>query len=255
MYQRIRTTGVFFCLCLSFLFQHNSLKASEKIFFKENFLFNSRKDTILEPMDSKKTSLFSTMKGGIMHTEKLSDGESKVIVEKNIIVLLAKTSESFSKRKNKRIARRNYVRLSLIKSELNKFFNSQSNELEDGTNVFFNFNVIGLAVSKQCNYSSDSIYNIGCKYGILSSDTLFHPRIHKLSPAAVISTAAPKGCNGETNGIGVRFNPFYKGSLAHEIGHTFDLEDNSESAGIMSNKPSTISSREINKILDNCIEQ
>ncbi|MGC4036502.1 MAG: hypothetical protein QM764_11110 [Chitinophagaceae bacterium] len=253
MYQGIRTAGVLLFLSLLFLALSNTARAIYKPSCSDYLITYNLEDSTLRQLLLANSSVpFSVWQGGLVHPEKKSNGITRFVIEKNIVVLLQKTNEQFSDRKNNRIRNRNNSRVSTVKTELNSFYNTQRNELSDQMEVYFYFNVIGLEASNLCQNSIDSINHIGVNYGLLSSDTIYKKEIYMLTPAAVITIPGPRGVHAQTNGIAVRTEFWAKGVIAHEIGHTFGLLDDNDSRGLMSDSPSIISSTEVEKILLLC---
>jgi RHS repeat-associated protein len=203
---------------------------------------------------------------GIKYTETDENGKKRTVVEKNVVVLLERkkdipvsaTQKQTDKisRQNTRIERRNNNRIDAVNTELNNYYNGSTGKgTQDskGGQVYFKFNVKGMAVNDTRGGTQENTYQIGRDNGMISSEKAGDGS-NKLAPAAVITTANPQGDHGDNDGVRIRVD-LSPGAISHEIGHTLRLKDDYSGGGVMASPPNHVLSSEVDEILKKSYEK
>lgn len=206
---------------------------------------------------------------GIKYTETDDQGNKKVIVEKNVVILTEKTKDIPAgatqkqteriERKNAKIESRNAAKVASITKELNSFYNGEDGKGardSKGTEVQFKFNVKPLQVANTSGGSRNEITNLALANGLKSSEVQFDGGPNKVAPAAVVTTGSTGGSQGLSNGVFVNVSAGApSGAFAHEVGHTFTLPDNYQNGGIMASPPNQILPSEVDDIINSSYEK
>jgi len=195
---------------------------------------------------------------------------NKHVVEKNVVVLLENhktakkgASEKKIKRvanKNKRIDARNAAKLESVRTELNTFYNGSDGNgatNSNGETVQFKFNVTGAPdidkKGKTKNERNVEYRQIGVANGIQSCQETSLGGQNIVAPAAVLTREGVGGVHGETLGaVTMRVNSGGpEGTISHETIHSLGLPDNGyNKGGILNSPPSSISSSEVDNVLN-----
>lgn len=207
---------------------------------------------------------------GLHYMEVLNNGTQRHVIEKNVIVLTqaqkaipAGASErkiARINRKNARIASNNAARVESVRQELNDHFNGSDGQATNsrGEAVRFQFNVVGLEVENTNSVSRSEQTRIATEQGLEGGRPVFDGGPNELAPAAIVTTQPTN--QSSTNGVSIQVDDT-PGATAHEVGHTLmsrgrnDQESRPGSGGLMVDPPSVVSSREVDKFLQDAIER
>jgi hypothetical protein len=194
---------------------------------------------------------------GLHYTEKLNNGQTGHVIEKNVVVLVRQTSSEYSDKKNARIERGNNARVEAVRTELNDHFSGATNSA--GEPVRFQFNVTGNQVENTASAGTQSEARaMAMQEGLPGGEPAFEGGSDRTVPAAIITTQGT--LQSSTDGISIRVDDT-PGATAHETGHTLMTrgqqgeEGRPGSGGLMTDPPGHIKSSEIDKMLQDAIKK
>lgn len=224
-------------------------RLSQKYAFMSPYQFSSNNPVVNVEIDGLE---------GLHYTEKQSDGTEKQVVEKNVVVLTQRPKEiptnasekqiAKIERQNARIAANNEGRVAAVKKDLNDFYSGATDE--SGNSVDFRFNVTTQEDNVNQNLTTDER---NAEYGrIAKNNGLEGTKNGSILnvPAAVITreSASTQGLTTGAKIIRMSLNA-PQGGIAHEVIHTFGLQDNGyQSGGILHSPPQQIISNEVKQI-------
>ena len=191
------------------------------------------------------------------------DKDGKKTIESNVVVLLEKKKEipvnatekqkARIEKQNIRIEKRNAAMLSDVSEKLNEAYNGsdgKGTENSAGEKVKFKFNIIGLETSNTDGGEMSNIRKIAIDNGLKTSEKDFAGN-SVIAFAAVVTTRPSAADHGNSDGIYTAVNfGAPRITLAHEIGHTFQLSDNFPkiTGGLMDYPPGGLISSEVDEI-------
>ena len=206
---------------------------------------------------------------GVKYTETDPNGNKKIIVEKNIVVLTERLNKIPAgasqkqidniKRQNEKIEARNAEKSANVKVELNTFFNGlDGNGATDskGNTVSFKFNVSGIPdidkKGKSTQQIDDTYIKISKDNGIKAVSQFDHSIVLTAFAGVLTNDFAKGGALGNTTAASIMRVNFGApdGTIAHEVSHTLGLNDNGYiSGGILNSPAKQIKTSEVDEIL------
>ncbi|MFL5788319.1 MAG: DUF6443 domain-containing protein [Flavisolibacter sp.] len=237
----------------------NQDRLSDKFVYMSPYQFCSNNPIWLKEIDGLEGVKFIEM----------FNGNSKQILEKNVVILIERKKEIANgasqkqiakiERQNARIEARNADRVANIRAELNTFYNGSDGKGttdSKGNTTEFRFNVTAVPDIDKTGLNEKQIE---AAYKKISDDngikavSQFDHSIDELAPAAVLTNDDARGGDqgNTTSGRIMRVNfGAPAGTTAHEVSHTLGLVDNGYlSGGILASPPEQISSSEVDEIL------
>jgi RHS repeat-associated protein len=194
---------------------------------------------------------------GLHYTEKLNNGQTGHVIEKNVVVLVRQTSSEYSDKKNARIERGNNARVEAVRTELNNHFSGAKNSA--GEPVRFQFNVTGKQVENTASAGTRSEARAtAMQEGLPGGEPAFDGEADRTVPAAIVTTQGT--VQSSTEGISIKVDDT-PGATAHETGHTLMTrgqrgeESRAGSGGLMTDPPAHINSSEVDKMLQDAIKK
>lgn len=207
---------------------------------------------------------------GLHYIDSMTNGRVRHVVEKNVVVLVRPkkvasaniTSRALRKilRENEKRERKNAALVNLITRDLNQYFNGPSGTGTMNSKrvpTFFKFNVMQLEVPETRGGTVGNGLTLALCNGLFS----FENGSVNIVPAAVITTRRNSGshASGAGNVINAISQAAPPGTYAHELGHAFLLQDSygrseKNKGGIMASPPEFITRSEVDRILENTIE-
>ncbi|HTF22203.1 MAG TPA: putative Ig domain-containing protein [Chryseolinea sp.] len=192
---------------------------------------------------------------GLHYSERLNNGGTGHVIEKNVLVLTRQTSADFSDKKNARIERENAARVDAVQTELSDHYSSATNSA--GEPVRFQFNVTGHQVANTADAGPIAEQQtMANEHGLEGGQPAFKGGPNQIAPAAIVTTQ-PTG-QSSTNGIAIMVDDT-PGATAHEVGHTMMTRSQSQeegrpgSGGVMVDPPGPVKSEEVDKMIQDSI--
>lgn len=191
------------------------------------------------------------------------DGKlTKIVLEKNVVVLTKKTSDKYSDKKNANIIKKNNEKAEAIKKEFNLFYNGHNGDgakTSTGVKVEFKFNVTqqpDVDKNLKGKERTKAFENIRDKNAIMGTAD-FGPVLgigDRPVGATVITNDSP--VQGDSFGQTVRDimklqSNGPQGKISHEMGHSLGLDDNGyDQGGVLHNPPQEVNKYEVDQIVN-----